>query len=46
MRNGNGVYTWAAKGENAPDKYEGQFKNNKKNGIGKLTYSNGESYYG
>lgn len=29
-----------------PETYEGDFLQNKKHGIGKMTYMNGETYYG
>jgi radial spoke head protein 1 len=40
-RNGKGRYTYAN-----GDKYEGDFRENKKHGIGKLTYKDKGEYYG
>ena len=46
-KHGQGVYEWAPKGENPSDKYEGDFKDDLKHGIGKMNYtSKNESYYG
>mmetsp|Transcript_5155 Transcript_5155/g.462 ORF Transcript_5155/g.462 Transcript_5155/m.462 type:complete len:101 (-) Transcript_5155:402-704(-) len=53
IRTGKGVYTYKKPEEipetgppAVPDVYEGDFLNNKKHGIGKMTYLNGETYYG
>ena len=40
-RNGKGRYTYVN-----GDKYEGDFKDNKKHGIGKLIYKDKGEYYG
>ena len=40
-RNGKGIYTYVN-----GDKYEGDFKDNKKHGIGKLVYKDKGEYYG
>ena len=41
MLHGNGVYLWVN-----GDKYEGQFIDGKKHGIGNIKYSAGEEYTG
>lgn len=47
VRSGRGVYDWATKEEIPADKYEGQFLNNLKHGIGKMVYaSKNETYFG
>lgn len=41
IRNGKGKYQYAN-----GDKYDGDFKNNKKHGIGRLIYKEKGEYYG
>jgi hypothetical protein len=41
MRKGPGIYIWADK-----SKYEGEFKNGLRSGIGEMKYSNGDIYNG
>lgn len=42
IREGRGVYSYAAKGE----KYDGEWKKNMKHGIGKMTYEKAGEYNG
>ena len=45
MRSGTGVYQYII-GEGKIDKYEGEWKNNLKHGIGRMTYSDNGEYFG
>jgi hypothetical protein len=38
---GRGIYTWAN-----GDRYDGQFKDGKKHGTGRINFTNGEKYTG
>ncbi len=44
-RHGKGTYTYG-KGENQPDKYIGEFKEDYAHGQGSCTWANGEKYVG
>ena len=51
QKHGNGMYTWMEPDEESgePKKvasYEGKYADGKKNGLGKMTFPNGDVYFG
>jgi len=51
MKHGNGVYTWMEPDEESGEtkkvaSYEGKYADGKKNGFGKMTFPNGDVYFG
>ena len=38
---GNGTFTWADRGDELESVYRGEYKNNRRHGLGKRTYGNG-----
>jgi hypothetical protein len=41
LREGTGTFTWADRGDELESVYQGEYKNNRRHGLGKRTYGNG-----
>jgi hypothetical protein len=51
MKHGNGMYSWMEPDEESGEakkvaSYEGKYADGKKNGLGKMTFPNGDVYFG